>query len=151
MWYVLISHPWPVTLPNIIKKRKYCYCCKILWIIYAVTMPTSKWHFYKKSPKKTMIFLRIFQQSHLFHILTMCFSVLQKGQESDYYRSLKSKEIRRAILKQKAIGERRIYVSLPSISDHSGHDLTRVLIIWFQSVHSRLYPKMWPHSLKQPL
>ncbi|PIK55618.1 hypothetical protein BSL78_07470 [Apostichopus japonicus] len=38
-----------------------------------------------------------------------------KGQESDYYRSLKSKEIRRAILKQKAIGDGRIYVSLPHL------------------------------------
>lgn len=55
----------------------------------------------------------------------------QRGQESDYYRSLKSKDIRRAILNQENVGERRIYVSLPSITDHSGHDLTRVIIVMF--------------------
>ncbi|KAJ8025323.1 Calcium-responsive transcription factor [Holothuria leucospilota] len=51
---------------------------------------------------------------------------VEKGCDSDYYRSLKSKEIRKAIVNGDIIGERRIYVNLPSVSDHSGHDITRV-------------------------
>lgn len=51
---------------------------------------------------------------------------IKKGHDSDHNRSRRTKQIRKAIRRGDIVGQRRIYVSLPSIADHSGHHVTEV-------------------------